>query len=175
MPEGTRDNRKLLTIGLGVLALAAIVALAFAFRGASDRADQIDQLNKDLASAQAANDDLTAQAALAQSSADVMESRWLAQVALGRQLPPNDTRLLAVEAAARNLGPDSMSALGSVLFTDPRVQQPIAALEHDGPVWVTAVAADGSAIATGSHDSTVKVWSGEGTPVATLTLSLIHI
>ena len=168
MPDGKQDNRKLLTIGLGVLALTAIVALVFALQGASDRSGQIDQLSNDLASTQAANDELAAQAAQAQSDADAMESQWLAQVALGRQFPPNDTRLLAVEAATRSPGPGSLSALGTVLFTDPRLQRPIAELEHDGPVWVTAVAGDGSAVATGSHDATVKLWSNEGALIATL-------
>lgn len=131
---------RFVAIGLGLVAVGAIVVSVLAMRAADE----------------------------AETDAAVAESRWLAAVAVSGDYPPSQSRLLAVEAQDRSQTPEAKAAIGTVLFADARTKPPVAELEHDGPVWATDAAPSADVVATGSDDATVKLWTPEGELLATL-------
>ena len=159
---------RFIVISLGAVALAAVVSSLIALRAVGDRSDQIDRLTDDLESLRNERDGLTTEVELADAASAVIESRWLAAVAVGGDHAPAQSRLLAVEAATRSPTPESAAALGHLLFADARTDPPIVELEHDGPVWATDTASTADVVATGSDDATVKLWSTSGDLLATL-------
>lgn len=164
--KGTRI--RFLTIGLGALALAAVVTSLITLRAVGDRSDRIDQLTDDLEAVGDERDELIAEVERVESGSAVIESRWLAAVAVGGNHSPAESRLLAVEAATRGPTPESTAALGLLLFADARSDPPVVELGHDGPVWVTDTMSTTDVVATGSDDATVKLWTSTGDLLATL-------
>ncbi|MGH1492596.1 MAG: WD40 repeat domain-containing protein [Acidimicrobiales bacterium] len=157
-----------MAIGLGVLALAGVASSLIALQAADSRSDEIHQLTDDLEAVRNEREELATKVERAASDSSVIESRWLAAVAISGNYSPAQSRLLAVEAATRSPTPESLAAVGSLLFADPRTKPPIVELEHDGPVLVTATAASSQVVATGSDDTTTKLWSTDGDLLATL-------
>ncbi len=104
----------------------------------------------------------------AEADAAAFESRWLAAVAVSGEFPPSQSRLLALEATTRSQTPEANAALGRVLFADARTKPPVVELAHDGPVWATGVAPSADVVATGSDDTTVKLWTSDGELLTTL-------
>ena len=133
-------NVRLVAIVLGLVAVGAIVVSVLAMRAADD----------------------------AEADAAAFESRWLAAVAISGDHPPSQSRLLAVEAQTRSPTPEANAALGAVLFADARTKPPVVELEHDGPVWATDASPSADVLATGSDDTTVKLWTPTGELVTTL-------
>lgn len=159
---------RLVAIGLGVLAAVGLVVSLFLLREIGDRSDRIDELNQDLDAATGESGEARAEIERAESDSAAFASRWLAAVAVSGDHSPFQSRLLAVEANTRSQTPEATAALGHVLFADARARPPIVELEHDGPVWVTDAASSAEVVATGSDDTTTKLWSPAGDLLATL-------
>ncbi|MGI9613330.1 MAG: hypothetical protein ACR2QO_10505 [Acidimicrobiales bacterium] len=155
-------------VGLGVLAVAGAVGLLFALLAVGDRSDRMNQLTDDLEAVRTERDELTAEIEQLEEGSSVIESRWLAAVAVSGRYSPTDSRLLAVEAAARSSTPEATAALGSLLFADARSDPPTIEFDHDGPVWATGAASNSDIVATGSDDMTAKLWSTSGELLTTL-------
>ncbi len=155
-------------VGLGVIAIIAIIGLVLAAIALGDRSDRIAELEGEVDAARLDVATIAAERDLSTDAAAITESRWLAAVAVSGDYSPPQSRLLAVEAANRSSAPEAMAAVGELLFADVRVRPPIADLVHDGPVWVTAAATDADLVATGSDDGTAKLWSTAGELQATL-------
>ena len=154
--------------GLGVLAFAGAVSTLFALLAVGDRSDQIRQLSDDVETVRGERDELAMEVEHLESGSSDIESRWLAAVAVSGDYSPTDSRLLAVEATTRSQTPEATAALGSLLFADARTDPPIIAFDHDGPVWATGASSAADIVATGSDDTTAKVWSTSGDLLATL-------
>ena len=171
MDTKKEQTGRLATLLLAVVATASVVLALLAIRTASSRSEEIEQLRENVALANDERDGLVGEVAIAKSDAAVTESRWLASVAISGNYSPTDSRLLAVEASNRSSTAEAEAALGFLLFADNRADPPIAELDHDGPVWVTAAATSSDVRATGSDDGTAKVWSAGGDLLATLPAS----
>lgn len=137
-----RAWRLLIGVGFGLLALAAC------------QADGDDSNPVDPASADPTN----AEIQRLQAELDEVGSKWMAAVATSRQYNPTISRLLAVDAWRRAQTPEAWTALGTLLFTDPRrVTEPVT-LTHDSAVWTTRFSPDDTLLATGSEDGNVRLW-----------------
>lgn len=172
MPE---TKRSALKIGAAAIVVALIAVSLIALRTASDRSERADALSSELDRVQGERDqlatertELETQILEAESETAIVESRWLAAVAISGDHAPVPSRLIAVEAASRNPTPEAMGALGNLLFADARTEPPIVELDHQGPVWVTAASSSTDVVATGSDDDTVKVWSSTGDLLTTM-------